>query len=278
VRALSAESLGMRKFFFLFFLGAVSLCCGQVSENLKQISLHERHCMKVFFESMIAEDQGAHVLFFSQKPVCLTGPALKHCDHRFQDRLALKGWRAFKRHEHLFPHPNFIFSEELVESGRDFKVLNIYVMNRSSLVRCLREHQALFQSDLGENFRAEEFIARLDAGDALPALLNHNEALLGVLLGYGKESAKAFQKFTPKDARQPLVGDGYCRIAVAKPKRAKIQPIVFMGNPHSSEVQALSDLYKKELEEFIQNYPQRDLLEVVLQKLCEEIPSSSLRE
>ncbi len=269
MRVHSVVSRGMRKALFIFFLGMGVSTFGHVSENLKQLSLHERQCMKVFFEAMIAEDQGAHVLFFHNKPVCLTGPALKHCDRRFQDRLALKGWRAFRRHEHLFPHPNFIFSEELVESGKDFKVLNIYLINRSRLQRCLAEHRPLFQSTLGESFHAETFMAQLEAGESLPQLLNRSEVLLGVVLGYGEESAKAFAHHTPKIGA-PRINESYCRIALTKPKRTKIQPVVFMGNPKSSEVQALASCYEQELEEFVQHYPKKDFLETILIKLCEQ--------
>lgn len=110
--------------------------------------------MKAFFDEAICKDQAAHVIFFKSKPVSLTGPALKHCDKSFRDILVLRGWHAFKKHESLFPHPNFIFSEDVRESDDDYKMLDIYIINKQSLIQCLSANEDLFKSILGHNFNA----------------------------------------------------------------------------------------------------------------------------
>lgn len=105
----------------LLFLAFMTSIFGDVVDNgLKQLSLNDRMCMKWFFDEAITKDQAAHVIFFNNKPVCFTGPALKHRDKNFKDTLVLRGWHAFKKNENLFPHPNFIFNEYVKESGGDF--------------------------------------------------------------------------------------------------------------------------------------------------------------
>ncbi len=150
--------------------------------------------MRVFFDEALRKDQAAHVICFRHKAVCLTGPAFKHKDKTFKDVLALRGWRAFRKHEHLFPHPHFIFSEDIFECGNDFKILHIYVINKESLIKCLCENDLFFKKMLGYEFSPRSFIKKLEEGISLPSLLNNDEELMGVLLGFGQESAHAYKE------------------------------------------------------------------------------------
>ena len=265
----------MLRFFLLcFLLICVNGLFGSVAtDGIKQLSLHNRICMKEFFEQAVRYDQAAHVLCFENKPACIIAIVMKSKDLSYREQLALKGWRAFKKNADLFPHPKFIFSENICRFDRDFKVLHIYLINKEVARETLNEHRALFQETLGEHFCPDDFVAQLEKGVSLPVLLHNNEMLLGILLGYGKESAKAFQEVRPKCTRTniPPPTDTYCRIDLRKPKGCRIGPVVFMGNPHSSEVQQLAAAYEKELEVFWQEYQQsKSHLEMVLEKLCEE--------
>lgn len=267
------KSMNKKLFLFFFLVWTTCLFGSAVEERMKQISLNDRICMKEFFDQAIRHDQTAHVLYFKNKPVCLTYISLKYQDKNFKDILALRGWRAFKKHEHLFPHPNFMFNENLFESGDDCKLLHIYAINKKSLIKCLDEHCILFKKILGQEFSSENFIKKLEEGQPLLALLSGDEELLGVLLGYGEESAHAFKKVRPRCTTTfaPPPTDTYCRIALSCPKGCKISPVVFMGNPHSPEVQQLSSMYEKELEAVWAEYKQlKDPLKMILEKLCEE--------
>jgi hypothetical protein len=268
-------SLDMNKYFLVFLpLILMTSIFGNVVENgLKQISLNDRVCMKAFFEEAIIKDQAAHVIFFKSKPVCFTGPALKHCDKSFRDVLVLRGWQAFKRHENLFPHPNFIFSECIRESDSDYKMLDIYIINKQALIKCVLNNNDLFKAALGKDFDPQKFVAKLEEGHPLPALIHDNEMLLGILLGYGVESSKAFAEIMAhhNGLFAPPSTDFYQRIDLKQPKGCKIQPVVFMGNPQSTEVKALMTTYEVELEEISKTYgKKKGLLKVVLEKLCEE--------
>lgn len=264
----------MGKFFLLVLITfTISIFGDVVEDGLKQLSLKDRLYMKMFFEEAFKQDQAAHVLCFMNKPVCLTGPVLRDRHKTFKDILLLKGWLAFKNHEHLFPHPNFIFSENIFSPDKDFKVLHIYFINKKSLVKCLEYHLHLFTERLGENFSVPTFVSQLEKGASLPILLNEDEMLLGVLLGFGEESSKAFKEIVENHTETfaPPTTDTYCRIDLNCPKGCKLSPVVFMGNPYSSEVQQLISIYEKELEDAWAEYKQsKDPLKMVLKKLCEE--------
>lgn len=250
-----------------FALATSSLIFGGiVDDGLKQLSMHDRACMKAFFDDAVKMDQIGHVLYFENKPISIIAKVLKDKSHHFQDVLCLKGWYAFKRNEHLFPHPNFIFSESIVDFNKDFKALHIYLINKKSLEICLDKHASIFKKILGQRFDSKLFVKALDEGYPLDSLIHKNEVLLGILLGFGEESSKAFCDFN-----KGFPQESYCGIEIRSPKGCKIQPVAFMGNPNSQEVKELLSLYEKELEEFSKLYKQKkDRLKLTLERLCAE--------
>ncbi len=262
----------MRRGIFLFLLIVIpSLFGSTVEDKLKYVLLDEKICMRKFFDFAIKFDHAAHVLYFENKPVCLTGVVIKDKHRTFRDVLHLKGWKAFRKNENLFPHDNFIFNECLSVSG-DFKVLDIYIINKPALEKCLHQNMNVFRECLGDEFTSEWFISRLTEGQPIISLVNDNEILLGILLGFGKEASKAYQ-VAQEDAKMtiPDWSDTYCGIDSKRPNGCKIYPIGFMGNPHSLEVQTLISIYEKELEVFWKYYQTKnDSLLVFLECLCKE--------
>jgi hypothetical protein len=206
----------------------------------------------------------------------MTGIALKYQGKTYKDILALKGWHAFKRNEHLFFHPRFIFSEHVFESGNNCKILHIYLINKESLNNYLNNNRSLFQKTLGSEFSVETCIAQLEAGVPLPKLLNNDDMLLGILLGYGVESSLAFKELRSQctESYAPPPTETYCRIDLTRPNGCTIDPIVFMGNPRSPEVQELRSRYEQELQNAWLIYKQsRCVLKSILEKLCENYTS-----
>jgi len=257
-------------YIFISFGNLLFSC--NIDASLKKTFFFERYCMKAFFDQAVKHDQAAHVLYFDNKPACRTGSFLSKEDKTFKDRLSLKGWNSFKKNEHLFPHPNFIFSEYILEDGDDFKILHIYLINKRVLKSCLTRHKTLFQEILGPGFSSEEFISQLEFGCSLPSLLYEDEMLLGIILGYGEESAQAFKEVRKKCTNfyAPPPTETYQRIDLKRPENCKIHPVVFMGNPNSPEVRELVSTYEQELQEIWPIYNKsKKPLKTVLEKLCE---------
>lgn len=228
-----------------------------IEEGLKNVSWHDKACMRKFFDFAIKSDNAAHVLCFENKPVCFTVIVVKDNRRSFSEILCLKGWRAFKKNEHLFPHPNFIFCEELYDQD-GCKILDIYIINKLAIYKCLRTHSHIFTNALGEEFSPDWFIGKLEQGETLPALIHHNDFLLGILLGYGDESSKAYQDAKPMDDSIPEWTETYTGIDAPRPQNCTISPISFMGNPNSHKTQQLLKVYEKELQTIWIEYQQKN--------------------
>lgn len=267
--ALTVVNLRMVKcpFLVLFFATSELLFGGIVEEGLKQTSMHDRACMRAFFDDAIKMDQIAHVLYFENKPAAVIAKIIKAKGNHFHHIFCLKGWRAFKKNERFFPHPHFIFSESEVNFDNDFKVLHIYLINKKTLARCLAKHMLIFQEILGQEFDSKLFIRALEEGLPLDSLIHKNEVLLGILLGFGEKSSTDFRDFNAGS----LQSQTYCGIDIKSPRGCKIQPVVFMGDPDAQEVKELISIYEEELEKFSKIYMQKkDPLKLILERLCAE--------
>jgi hypothetical protein len=263
-----------RKFFLLLiFLGLISSLFGSIDEKLRHISWDEKLCMRKFFDFVIHRDQAAHTLYFENKPVCLTGILIKDKYRTFRDVLYLKGWRAFRKNEHLFEHPNFIFNE-CITGDDEFKVLNIYIINKGALQKCLKQNVDVFKESLGGEFTPEWLMEKLEEGYTIIDLINSNEMLLGILLGFGKEASRAYQVAHDEiDSKEsvPEWSLTYCGIDSKSPKGCPLYPIAFMGDPQSLEVKNLISTYETELEIFWHYYQTKnDSLFVFLECLCKK--------
>lgn len=261
----------MKKIALFFLCLLIQPIFGQtVEDGLRQIPFNEKMCMRAFFDNAIKNDQAGHVLYFDSKPACLTGPILKDKHRGLSDIVILKGWNAFKKHEHLFPHANYIFNSEVFEAGQDFKVFHIYIINRKSTLNCIQKHFTLFKEILGETFTANEFITTLENGMPLSSAINHDEMLRGLLLGYGLESSKTYKnlhtEWNFKNA--PPWTDTYQGINLNRPTKCKIIPVVFIGNPQSTEVRQLKSTYETELEVIWNAYQTKDPLIFFLECIC----------
>lgn len=255
----------------IFFLFTNSLTGSCVEEGLKKIPLDEKISLRKFCDYAFKKDQLGHVLFFNTKPACLTGPLLKDRNKCYIDRLCLKGWQAFKKNESLFPHPNFIFSEEIIKD-KDFAVLQIYIFNKKILLKCLNQNKNIFLKYIGNEFTSENFIAELENGKKISELIHHHQVLLGIILGFGLDSAQDFeQAHANQDSEYiPPWTEYYCGIDVKKPQGCKIDPIAFMGNPNSQEVQELVSTYANELARLWFVYRKQDPVKLFLEGICAE--------
>ena len=261
----------MRKLLLLLVL-TTSGWAGVVEEGLCQLSWHEQACMKAFFDEAVRINQASHVLFYETKPACLIALILKDQNKTFRNNQCLKGWRCFKKHEQLFPHPDFILNENEVAFDESFVVLHIYFINKHALENCVRQNIELFKSHFGERFTFESFLADLHE-NGVRDLLNGNETLHGVILGFGNESAVAYHEANANQKRGcvPPESEVYCQVDIKKPKDCRMDAIVFMGDPHSDQVKQLCGVYEQEMEDIWQAYKSsRSRLKMVLKALCSD--------
>jgi len=256
----------------IFLFLTLSSDAASIDDKLKALPIDDKIKMRKFFDCSLCLRHIGHVIFFDSKPVALVSFVLKG-SRPYIELMNQKGWMCFKKHEILFPHPRFIIQDRIIEFDKNYKVCDIYFINKKALKICLEEYHDTFFSFLGESFTPETFISQLEEGENLSSLVLENDTLLGILLGYGKDSAQAYKLAQEDYSSQvcPTETEHYCGIAIPKPKGCKIFPVAFMGDPHSKEVQRLATIYEKELEEIWALYRQSDdSLKLVLEALCKE--------
>lgn len=252
------------------FLLTTPLFGGGVEEGMKHISLSERYLLREFAKECFKWDQASHVIFFENKPCSLMCTYAFSPDESLRDLLQLDGWKTFQKYEHLFPHPNFIFQED-VWSSDGIQKIEVFLFNKRALRKCFDRYLPLFQEVIGPHCSYEWFLSELKAGKSVEDIIKHDQVLLGVLLGYGEESARAFENVIEKKlAWYFLRLDVYCGNSPQVCDECELFSVVFMGNPGSTEVQKLVSTYGEELNQFWEVYKRKDPLVLFLQGICEE--------
>lgn len=269
--ALLSRVNGQRKWQFIIFAFSLLvwcqplLCADGVDDQLKHLSSSEKIHLKDFFAMVVREDHLGHVLFFPNKPACLTGIQIRR-NMPIRDKAFLNGWKAWKKNEHLFPHPNFIFCSEVAKFKNLDEYLHVYIINKKTLIARLIEFEDFFKEILGEDFSKEAFIENLEKTKHLSALINNDDALRGLLLGFDKESAIAFKQVSTRRFKGDLA-EQYQRINCEAGGKHIIHPVVFMGNPDAQEASMLMQAYAHELDPIQDLYQKKDLLKLVLEAL-----------
>lgn len=235
---------------FLFLFGSLSLEANWVDDNLNLLSMEERDSLRHFFATLIKEDHLGHVLFFTNKPACLGGSFIEG-KKSLNEKIFFKGWKVWRAKEHLFPHPDFIIHDEIIELSGE-KALHIYFINKKTLLKTFSEN----------NFSQELFVQNLEL-KKISCLFEVDQALRGILFGFGKESSVAFKEYENKK-RPPEMQVVFC----TRPKKLTVHPVSFIGDQHSEEVKALKEKYAEELDKIERIYQKRDLLKTTLKALC----------
>ncbi|MES2344415.1 MAG: hypothetical protein V4494_00550 [Chlamydiota bacterium] len=178
-----------------------------VAEFLKQISSEEKELLEYFFYYLI-HDSGGYVLLGS-KPMSICS----YLDHVVNDTHPIyfmmeavrlrnikikRGFEIWQKYASLFPIKNYLFLSEPNFLTKDIQF--IFFINRKNFISKLHEHRREIMKVLGREVTVEGIVEAALAGKALWSdILNGREALLGILLGYGRNNAWNYQKITEID-------------------------------------------------------------------------------
>lgn len=226
----------------------------------------EKILMNKFFQYATECDSLGYVLFFENKPACSIGCSSLQKDYR----KVLKGWKVWKKYEHLFEHPNFIFCNEKIFFSENVQIISLYIINKKNLSKCVDDNEIAFKHYLGENFSKENFIEKIENSKNLDLAIENKEILKGIVLGFGEESATAFHKQNSSKTPNyiPPWTDTYW--GIGDDPTCQIYPVCFMGNPHSEEVKRLVAVYRQERKQIHKKYCfSRKKLKLVLEALCQ---------
>lgn len=170
-------------------------------------------------------------------------------------------WMVWMQQRHKFPHPNLIICEEYDLFHEGF-FLQLFFINKQRLYNVIDTYHEDFEEVLGENFSKEKFLLALEQKGKLRPLLKHDEKLLGLILGFGRESSAAFEDFDETVDLESFKRVGY------RPCGCMITPVSFMGNPNSEEVKSLVERYTDEIQKIDALYRSERFFEEFLKKFC----------
>ena len=117
------------------------------------------------------------------------------------------------------------------------------------------------------------FILQLEKKKKLRPLIHYDQKLLGILLGFGRESSSAFRDmYLGQEVIPPLKRVGY------RPKGCSITPVSFRGDPDSQEVKELIEIYTNEIQEIEKIYTGGSFLITTLEAFCSTSIENSARQ
>lgn len=261
--------------FFINVLALLIFLCpfsyANSDKTLRSIPEQDREKIKFLFSFFIQRDTLGFVLFGETKCLTLTGIPITHkkyfLPYKIKDGLGFQkklkeSWYVWKRYESRFKHPNILICENYERVSNEM-YLKIFIFDKKKFENVLIKYQSDFEEVLGGSFSPENFIAKLEKKKKLQPLIKHDEKLLGILLGFGKESSTLFRDWVGEEDLDPPLE--YLGI---RPPSCLITPVNFRGYSHSEEVKTLLESYRKEILEIEAIFKSDFFLERTLEKLC----------
>lgn len=177
-----------------------------VDEFLNSLPTDDKEQITLLFNDLFLTDNFAYTLF-GDKPVSLSGdfiitPWSNTIIGMRQGGCFWKKWNIWKKYRKNLKIKNFLFLEELY-SASNGEICWILFINKKSFEKTIRKHQKVFDTTLGRHVDPVKLLQELESGKiSLQSAINHNEFLLGILLGYGQHNPNLYQR------RNELEGHG----------------------------------------------------------------------
>lgn len=195
-----------KKFFFisllfLFLLINFDLLSNNSVESLRHIPTEDLEALSGLFSYLIKEEQVAHTLF-GEKPIsCATltirnpivfiPTKIRYYSGKFTSSLWAQ-WQVWKRYESLFHINEFIIIEEHTKYSS--KIKYIIIINKKLFIKTIEEYLWIFQKKLSKAIQPEKLLKEIEEKKSLTAVIQDDDLLFGILLGYGEHNAKLYQK------------------------------------------------------------------------------------
>lgn len=263
---------------------------------LNQLSDEEQYYLSVFLRISLFSENFAYVLF-GEKPIAFTScekslPSFSFSKD-FLSQLELeerKGFEVFKKIQHLFSSKNII-----VKITEDDDYLFLLMINKANLLSVLQKHIDDFRQVLGSENTVESLYNRMTMGnECLADVIHKHEALLGILLGFGRNNSWLFHQkkaitmklneLAPPKKRNCSLEQEFDHIAhnmavFSKNSRERkyilknplIVPLPgFMVDPHSLETQQLKERYEKDRQNIIHIISKQGFVDATLSLLMND--------
>ena len=257
---------GLMLLFFLCSQGQADIL--QVLNNIPQ---RDREKIELLFTCLVQRETFGFVLFGETKCATFASIPLTHKASflpykvengwRFQRKLK-EAWYVWKRYESRLKHPNIIICEEYKSFDNEM-YLQLFLIDKKKLRSVLETYHEDFTEVLGDSFSAEKLIAKIEQKKRLRPFIKYDEKLLGILLGFGRESSTLFRDHEDIQALDPPV-----EYLGKRSPGCPITPVCFRGYSHSPEVKELLRVYNREIVEIETIFKGAEFFEKTMNLLC----------
>lgn len=176
---------------------------GGMVENLQQVPSSDQERIEKFFRYLMLMDFGYTLI--GDKPMSLEAyqsnvRSLNINEFFYDDQNAIikNGWQSWDKYKHLFHLENFIFISvpNSIHSDDSFPPDRlILLINKKKCIEVIDQNILFFREALDPDLSAEGLIFKLcHQQDFFKDALKSNEAILGILLGYGIRNSEVFQR------------------------------------------------------------------------------------
>ena len=237
-----------------------------------------------FMRLLFAEDNFAYTLLGSkpvswacyEKPLPFVNLSTFHGSLKEYSRTLRIGWKTWSKYRHLFP--STLFWAEGLKSSSGW--VSILIVNEEQFDQVVRNHKQDFQDVLQREIM-DGFQLLQEAKDhsLIKKVLKGHQALIGIVLGYGRDNSWEFMKRAEKreffkwvwdEKDEEIPGKIYTKLGGRNIEECLERESCpsFAGYPHSEESMALKKEYLLTQQKIIHYYKDKDFLEATLSLLA----------
>lgn len=270
-----------------------------IRAKIAQIPEDEKSDLKFFLRKLMFRSTFAYTLF-GDKPMSFEDLIKEECvwKHYMRSFTSIdygldlfryqRGWKVWKKYERLFPLKKFIFVQQEYPDSKQIPAqlghVSVTLVHKDNFFAILKQYSQDFKKVIGKDFNPHELLNNAFRGKCLMSLakrIKKHAALLGILLGYGRENAWYYYELDK--LRSKMRKDPSCQEEFeAAQKQFKpfsnynsdlqypIWSPMFMCLPESKETKELRQKYLRQYKKICEIYRNGDFLEITLLKLTEE--------
>jgi hypothetical protein len=298
----------MKRSLYLLQVKIVSLCCILAGLTLCflpyscRMDQKERFLIEALLQDMVFE-QGFAYSLFGNKPVSLAGyPLTSSFDNVFFHKKPLsisEAWPVLEKTIAHYYQGNYVLLKQLDQNPQKHHIFQVLLVNKSSFIQTVTEHLDLFREFLGGEIHPKSLLDEILLNErSLWDIIDNNDALYGILLGYGKKNSLAFKRrrelgqvfdpycqdlqklppFCPKPSEKFHSSEEeynyfkreHCFFDMCLSPLSPLMPPYFMSmKNYEEETSLLAEEYKKTFKNIIEIYAKGDFLSITLERLLQ---------
>lgn len=221
--------------------------------------------LEVFFRELIMKD-GLGYTLVGKKPM-----SFGVCRNKFPLDKMTVGWDTWQKYAHLCQNPRFGFWAEQAAWSKGIKAL--VLVDKQEAAQVIEQNRSDFQEVLQiPDVHLDLLLRAAQEQPLIQQVLHNHDALLGILLGYGRDNAWWYHardktQNNPSVWEQTLQPTGFIEYLRRHWSRAQMDDMFlpgFVGMAASAESMALKKHYLAARQDLIRYYEGKNFLEATL--------------